>query len=76
MMKRLILALAAVATVAGPMAVATSASAQPRNDNWDRNDRDRNDRDNRTRAQPRRCNLDIARGSTTCMLRLRLQLDD
>ena len=46
-MKRLILALAAVATVAGPMAAATSASAQPRDNNWDRNDRNDGGRDHR-----------------------------
>jgi len=41
-MKRLVLALAAIATVAGPLAVATEANAQPRRDryerNWDRRD--------------------------------------
>ena len=41
-MKRLVLALAAIATVAGPLAVATEANAQPRRDryerHWDRRD--------------------------------------
>ena len=46
-MKRLVLALAAIATVAGPLAVATEANAQPRRDryerHWDRRDYDRRD---------------------------------
>jgi Ni/Co efflux regulator RcnB len=46
-MKRLVLALAAIATVAGPLAVATEANAQPRRDryerNWDRRDYGRRD---------------------------------
>lgn len=46
-MKRLVLALAAIATVAGPLAVATEANAQPRRDRyerqWDRRDYDRRD---------------------------------
>ena len=41
-MKRLVLALAAIATVAGPLADATEANAQPRRDryerHWDRRD--------------------------------------
>jgi Ni/Co efflux regulator RcnB len=35
-MKRLVLALAAIATVAGPLAVATEANAQPRRDRYER----------------------------------------
>jgi Ni/Co efflux regulator RcnB len=46
-MKRFVLALAAIATVAGPLAVATEANAQPRRDRyerqWDRRDYDRRD---------------------------------
>jgi Ni/Co efflux regulator RcnB len=51
-MKRLVLALAAIASVAGPMAVATEAAAQPRY--YDRYDRyDRYDHYRSYRAPPR-----------------------
>ena len=43
-MKRLILTLAAIASVAGPMAVATEAAAQPRYDRYQRYDGYRGDR--------------------------------
>ncbi len=56
-MKRLVLALAAIATVAGPLAVATEANAQPRRDRyerqWDRRDYGRRDYGYRYAPPPR-----------------------